>query len=419
MKTVDTKPHRTDRPLNIALLGYRSHPHVGGQGVYLKYLSRALKARGHKVDVLSGPPYPELDPDVDLIKIPSLNLYEHPKPSRALRWQHLKSWADIVEWWSKISGGFAEPYCFGRRVAKYLRTSDRRYDVIHDNQSLCYGLLTLQKLGFPIVSSIHHPITRDRALAIEEAPTWGHKVLVKRWYYFVHMQRKVAQNLHNITTVSYFSRRDIANQFGRPVEKTTVIANGVDTRCFRPDPAVNPIPFRLMTTTSSDQAIKGFGVLLEALALLRQDFPDIHLQVIGTLKKNGPNEKRMSELKLQDCVHFKNGLSHEEIASEYALSTVAVCPSLYEGFGLPAAEAMACGVPLVSTSGGALAEVVGDAGLQCTPGDAGALAAHIHKVLRQPELAKKLSEAGRLRVLKHFSWDRVAEQLEQYYRQQF
>ena len=102
-------------PLRIALLGYRSKPHAGGQGVYIKYLSKALVDAGHSVDVISGPPYPEVDPRVRLIKLPSLDLYENGLWS--LRPRHLRSLSNIIEWTSKLTGGFAEPYTFGRRAA--------------------------------------------------------------------------------------------------------------------------------------------------------------------------------------------------------------------------------------------------------------------------------------------------------------
>jgi len=168
----DLRPPLAQGPLRICLLGYRSHPHVGGQGIYLHYLSRALVDLGHEVNVISGPPYPELDARVGLIKLPSLDLYAHPHPHRALRWHHLKSFTDTYEWWSKLSGSFAEPYTFGRRLVKYFRRHGCRYDVIHDNQSLCFGLLQLQRQGLPLVTTVHHPITRDRDLALAAVQQW-------------------------------------------------------------------------------------------------------------------------------------------------------------------------------------------------------------------------------------------------------
>jgi glycosyltransferase involved in cell wall biosynthesis len=406
------------RPLRIALLGYRSHPHVGGQGIYLKYLSRALLRLGHSVDVLSGPPYPELDPEVRLVRIPSLDLYATPNHIRALRWCHLRSFTDTFEWWSMATGGFAEPYAFGRRALRYLREHRDQYDLIHDNQSLCYGLLGLQDLGIPVVATVHHPITRDRDLALAEASGWGHRLLIRRWYSFLGMQANVVRQLHHVVTVSECSRRDIATEFGRPERRIHVIGNGVDTDLFRPRADIARVPYRIITTTSSDQPLKGFAVLLEALRLVRTEQPKAHLVVIGKLQPDGRNERLLRQLQLQHCVSFRNGIRDDELVDEYARASVAVCPSLYEGFGLPAAEAMSCGVPLVCSAGGALPEVVGEAGILTPPGDAQALAEGIGRVLNNRVLAQALMQMGRQRIASEFCWDRVAAQLTLYYLRQ-
>ena len=406
------------RPLRIALLGYRSHPHVGGQGIYLKYLSRSLTRLGHSVDVLSGPPYPELDPEVRLVRIPSLDLYAKPNHIRALRWRHLRSFTDTFEWWSMATGGFAEPYTFGRRVLRYLREHRDEYDVVHDNQSLGYGLLGLQELGLPVVATVHHPITRDRHLALAEASGWGHRMLIRRWYSFLGMQTKVVRQLEHVVTVSECSRRDIAAEFGRAEPRTQVIGNGVDTDLFRPRLDVARVPYRIITTTSSDQALKGFAVLLEALRQVRMILPKAHLVVIGKLQPEGRNQRLLRQLQLENCVSFRSGISDDELVNEYARASVAVCPSLYEGFGLPAAEAMSCGVPLVCSTGGALPEVVGDAGILTPPGDAQALAEGIGKVLGNRVLAQALMQMGRQRIITEFCWERVAEQLTRFYHRQ-
>lgn len=406
------------RPLRIALLGYRSHPHVGGQGIYLRYLSRALVRLGHSVDVVSGPPYPELDPEVRLVRIPSLDLYATPNHIRALRWHHLRSFTDTFEWWSMATGGFAEPYTFGRRVLRYLREHRHEYDLVHDNQSLCHGLLALQEMGLPVVATVHHPITRDRDLALAEASGWGHRLLIRRWYSFLGMQAKVVRQLNHVVTVSECSRRDIAAEFGRTAQRTQVIGNGVDTDLFRPRPDIAREPYRIITTTSSDQPLKGFAVLLEALRRVRAELPKAHLVVIGKLQPDGRNQRLLRQLQLEHCVSFRSGISDEELVSEYARASVAVCPSLYEGFGLPAAEAMSCGVPLVCSAGGALPEVVGEAGILTPPGDAQALADGLGRVLGNRVLAQALTQMGRQRILREFCWDRVAAHLTRYYHQQ-
>lgn len=399
------------RPLKIALLSYRSDPYVGGQGIYLKYLADALATLGHQVDVYSGPPYPQLTDNVRLTHVPSLNLYEHKHHPTALRWHHLRSYTDIYEWWTMLTGGFGEPYTFGRRIHTLLAEND--YDIIHDNQSLSYGLLALQALGHKVVSTIHHPIHRDRESALAEAPDFTHRWLVKRWYSFLTMQEQVARKLNHVTTVSRASCADIQRYMKRTGD-IRVISNGVDTHTFRPLP-VKKHPFRLITTASSDQPVKGLPYLLRALAQAVKIYPQAHLRIIGTLKKGGTAANLIGEFGLHKHVSFRTGLSTQEMVHEYNKASIAVCPSLYEGFGLPAAEAMACGLPVVSSNGGALPEVIGDAGIVVEAGDAMALGAGIQLLFDSRELALSLAKAGRKRAVDQFCWRRVAERMTRYY----
>ncbi len=410
-------PSHNATGLRIALLGYRSHPHVGGQGIYLHYLSKSLVEVGHNVDVISGPPYPELDARVHLIKLPSLDLYAHKNPHWALRPKHLLSLADFYEWWSKLSGGFGEPYSFGRRLVHYFKKNTLHYDIVHDNQSLCYGLLRLQMQGENIVATVHHPITRDRELAVAAATTKGHRWLINRWYSFLAMQQKVVQQLDHIITVSKTSQQDIAQAFARPFEKITVIPNGIDTEIFKPLADIQRKPFCIITTASSDQPLKGLSILLNAIAQLRSEFPEIKLLVIGKLKPDGATEKELTALQLTDCIEFKTGISTEDLVQEYAQAKIAVVPSLYEGFGLPAGEALACGIPLICSDGGALPEVVGKAALMVKAGDVAELVQALRKLLNDEILCEQLSAAGRAHSLQHLSWLVVGEQLSDYYRQ--
>jgi glycosyltransferase involved in cell wall biosynthesis len=403
--------------LRIALLGYRSHPHVGGQGIYLHYLSKALVEVGHNVDVISGPPYPELDERVNLIQLPSLDLYAHDAPHWALRPKHLLSLADFSEWWSKLSGSFGEPYSFGRRVVCYFKKYKPQYDIIHDNQSLCYGLLQLQAQGENVIATVHHPITRDRELAIAAATSAGHRWLIKRWYNFLAMQKKVVQRLNHIVTVSQQSQQDIADAFGRPAQRITLIPNGIDTETFKPLVEVERRPWQLITTASSDQPLKGLSILLHALAQVRAEFPLLRLLVIGKLKPDGSTEKELQALGLVDCVEFKTGISTEQLVREYAESKIAIVPSLYEGFGLPAGEALACGIPLICSDGGALPEVVGDAAFMVKAGDTAALVNALRTLLTNESVCEQLSIAGREHSLQHLSWRVVGEHLSDYYRE--
>lgn len=401
--------------LRIALLGYRSHPHVGGQGIYLQYLSKALVDLGHQVDVISGPPYPELDPRVRLIQLPSLDLYAHPNPARALRLKHCLSLADFYEWWSKLSGAFGEPYCFGRRLVAYFKKHNPQYDIVHDNQSLCYGVLDLQKRGVNVIATVHHPITQDRDLALAAARTNGHRWLVKRWYSFLVMQKKVVQQLDHVLTVSKQSQQDIVAAFDRPAAKIHIIPNGVDASIFKPLDDIARVPFQLITTASSDQPLKGLSVLLRALANLRSKFPRLQLTVIGKLKEDGETQRELQALHLQDAVQFKSGISNDELVAEYAQASIAIVPSLYEGFGLPAAEAMACGVPLICSDGGALPEVVGNAARLVRAGDVDDLQLALRDLLTDTTVCERLGAQGRSHILQQLSWECVGKKMDRFY----
>ncbi len=410
-------PAYADRPLRIALLSYRSAPFSGGQGVYVRYLSEALARLGHRVDVLSGPPYPDLVDAVRLIRIPSLDLYANGLAS--LRPRHLRSAVDMIEWLGKLSGGFTEPYTFGRRVFQFLRPRLDQYDILHDNQSLSPAMLRLQRSGAALVTTIHHPITHDFRLALQDAPDWKRRLLTRRWYHFLSMQRRVARRLEHVITVSESARRDIHTELGVPSSRISVVPNGVDAAKFSPraDDGIVRDPNQIIATASSDQPLKGLRYLLEALAMLRRSRPELRLLLIGKLRPDGPNGRLLRRLRLDGAVQVLSDLSADEIAAHYARSTLAVAPSLYEGFGLPAAEAMACGVPVVCTDGGALPETVGDAGLVVPRGDAGQLAQAIETLLADPARCETLGRLGRQRALQRFSWQGAAQVAVHRYRQ--
>lgn len=404
-----------DKSLRIALLGYRSQPYGGGQGVYLRYLSKALVDAGHTVDVLSGPPYPHLDPRVRLIKLPSLDLFENGLLS--LRPRHLGSLTNIIEWTSKLTGGFAEPYTFGRRAVKYLRRHGGDYDLIHDNQSLSYGMLEIQDMGLPLVTTLHHPITSDLRIALNAARNPWEKLLIRRWHSFLRMQTRVVRQLRNIVTVSDCSRQDIARDFGLQPAGISLVHNGIDTEVFRPLPGVDRNPMRLMATCSADAPLKGLRYLLKAYTSLQQTFPELELLVVGKPRPGGKTEKLIRRLGLTGQIQFVSGISTEQMVRYYAEASIAVVPSVYEGFGLPAGEAMACGVPVVSTDGGALPEVVGDAGVLVPVKDAESLAREIAVLLRDPQRRAELSRRGRQRIDELFCWHVCAGQMADYYRQ--
>lgn len=403
------------KPLRIALLGYRSQPYGGGQGVYLRYLSKALVEAGHTVDVISGPPYPHLDPRVRLIELPSLDLFENGLLS--LRPRHLKSLTNVIEWMSKLTGGFAEPYTFGRRAVKYLRLHGHNYDLIHDNQSLSYGMLEIQEMGLPLVTTLHHPITSDLRIALNAARNWWERLLIRRWHAFLNMQKKVVVQLHNIVTVSDCSRQDIARDFGLQPAGISLVHNGIDTEVFKPMPDVARNPMRLMATCSADAPLKGLRYLLRAYARLLKQYPELELLLVSKPQPGGKTEKLVRRLGIADKVQFVSGITTQQMVRYYAEASIAVVPSVYEGFGLPAGEAMACGVPVVSTDGGALPEVVGDAGVIVPVKNVDALVAAIDTLLRSPQSREELGARGQQRIDESFCWHVCARQMTEYYRE--
>ncbi|MHB1535672.1 MAG: glycosyltransferase family 4 protein [Acidimicrobiales bacterium] len=405
--------------LRIALLVYRGNPHSGGQGVYTRYLARELVELGHRVTVFAGQPWPVLDDGVEFVAVPSLDLYREPDPFRVPKGREFRAPIDVAEFALMCSAAFPEPRTFSWRVRRELKARAGRYDVVHDNQTFGASLLGVMGDGWPLIGTCHHPITVDRALDLAHAETWHKKLALRRWYSFVAMQKRVARQIPRVLTVSASSKRDIAEQMGIPADRLQVVPIGADHERFRPQPHVARVPGRLMTTASADVPLKGLGPLLEALAKLRVERPEAHLVVVGRRRDDGLVAHTIDRLGLAGAVRFEPAVSDERMVELYGEAQVAVVPSLYEGFSLPAVEAMSCGVPLVATTGGALPEVVGDdgeAGLLVAPGDPGALALALERVLADDGLAERLRMAGRRRVLDRFTWGTCAAATAEHYR---
>ncbi|MDJ1138441.1 glycosyltransferase family 4 protein [Streptomyces iconiensis] len=408
----------TDRPLRIALLTYKGNPFCGGQGVYVRHLSRELARLGHSVEVIGAQPYPVLDEipegpgSLTLTELPSLDLYRQPDPFRTPRPGEYRDWVDLLEVGTMWTGGFPEPLTFSLRARRHLAARRGEFDVVHDNQTLGYGLLGGAKaLGAPLVTTVHHPITVDRRLELDAARNWRRNASVRRWYGFTRMQKRVARRLPSVLTVSGSSRQEIADDLGVRAERIHVVPIGADTRLFSPDPSVRETPGRIVTTSSADVPLKGLVHLVEALAKARTERPDAHLVVVGKRPEEGPVAAAIESNGLGSAVEFVKGITDEELADLVRGAQVACVPSLYEGFSLPAAEAMATATPLLATTGGAIPEVAGRDGETCLavpPGDAGALAAGLVRLLGDAPLRARLGAAGRERVLAHFTWERAA-----------
>ncbi|MEV4426663.1 glycosyltransferase family 4 protein [Streptomyces sp. R-07] len=415
-----------DSPLRIALLTYKGNPFCGGQGVYVRHLSRELARLGHTVEVIGSQPYPVLDEGEDLegltlTEIASLDLYRSPDPFRTPKRDEYRDWIDALEVATMWTGGFPEPLTFSLRARRMLAARRGDFDVVHDNQTLGYGLLGGPRaIGAPLVTTIHHPITVDRQLELDAAADWKRRASVRRWYAFTGMQKKVARRLPSVLTVSGTSRQEIVDHLGVREDRIKVVHIGADTDLWSPDPSVAEVPGRIVTTSSADVPLKGLVFLIEALAKLRTERPDAHLVVVGRRAEDGPVAQAIERYGLDGAVEFVKGISDAELVDLVRSAQVSCVPSLYEGFSLPAAEAMATGTALVATTGGAIPEVAGADGETCLAvptGDAGALAAALGRVLGDPELRARLGAAGRERVLERFTWARAAQGTAELYRE--
>ena len=397
--------------MRIGILSYRSHPYSGGQGIYIKHLSKALSDRGHQVSVLSGPPYPELDESVELIKIPSLGLFETQNRMSSFGLNLLLRPLDLYEWLTVMTGGFPEPYTFGKRVLKYIKHNKSDFEIILDNQSLSGSLLRIQEI-LPLVVTIHHPITKDHKLEMQNATNWKEKLSSKRWHNFLPMQKRVAPKLKKIICVSKPSKKDVVEEFHVDPNRIEVILNGIDINTFSPCSFDKREENNIITTASADIPLKGLKYLIKALPKILHSFPKTTLTVIGKSPNNSEVSKLIEELNLSNVITFRSGISEKEIVDLYPSSELAVIPSLYEGFGFGAGEAMACGVPLISTHSGGLEEVVGDAALKIMPSSAEEIEKAVIKLFNNPEDMRKLSIKGRQRMEEIFDWKIAASSYE-------
>jgi glycosyltransferase involved in cell wall biosynthesis len=398
----------TSQRLRIALLTYRGDPFCGGQGVYVRNLSRELVRLGHTVDVLGSQPYADLDDGVAETRLPSLDLYRQPDPFRVPSRSEFRDAIDVLEFGVMCTAGFPEPLTFSLRAARELGRRAGQFDVVHDNQTLGYGLLSIARRA-PLVTTVHHPITIERRLDLARAEGLK-RISTRRWYGFTRMQRRVAQRLTDIITVSSSSQRDIVRDFRVPASRMTVVPVGIDPEVFRRTPGVMRVPGRIVTTASADVPLKGLTVLLEAVAKLRVE-REVELVVVGKRRHGGETDVTLARLGLEHAVRFVSGISDAALVELLSSAEVAAVPSLYEGFSLPAIEAMACGTALVATTGGALPEVVGrdgETGLLVEPGDPEELAIAIRRLLDDPTLRERIGDAGRRRVLEQFTWAAAA-----------
>ena len=394
-------------------MSYRSAPFGGGQGIYVYELSKALNSIGHNVDVISGPPYPELIADIELVKLPGLNLFSTFQFRERLKiFFHTKnkSLDDWYEFSSTLMGGFPELQTFGNRAKIFL--SDKNYDAVIDNQSISFGMIDIQK-SKPLIEIMHHPISKDYFYDLKFARGLVQRLSKMRWFSFLKMQKKVAKQIKVVVTPSLNSKQDIHHDFKVPMQNIQVIPNGIDFNTFCALPNIVPRVNGVITTASADVPLKGLDFSLHAIARLKSEYPDIKLTVIGSPRAEGHTERLIKRLKLEEQVSFKTNLTKEEITHEYAKSSVAVVSSLYEGFGFPVGEAMACATPLVATNVASIPEITGSFAQLIPAEDEEAIYQGIKNIFQSPQKYKIQAELGRQHIIENFNWTKIGHAYEE------
>lgn len=401
--------------MKICLLCYRGNPYSGGQGIYLKYIAEEMVRQGHEVHAVVGPPYPHEMKGVITHVIPNNEYYV----KKGFDIINRKSPFDIFhpinayEWFHSRFGAFPEISSFGYRAFFLLRKlhAQYKYDIIHDNQSLNYGLLLMKSLGIPVVATIHHPLSVDLRTILERSESFKKKFRAVMFYPTL-MQAIVSKRLDHVITVSEDSKIMNNRDFGVPLEMQSVVYNGIDRSIFKPV-KVKKNKKDILFVGNIEDGKKGFIYLLKALTVMKSD---VRLVIVdGGAPHRKVTNRVIDILGIRDKIYFAGTASHDELVTFYSQSAAAIVPSVYEGFGFPAGEAMACGVPVISSDGGALPEVVGDAGIVVPARDHIALADAIDTLLNDPELQKKYSRAGMERVEKLFTWEGAVKQMIEIY----
>ena len=398
--------------MRICLLTYRGNMYCGGQGGYVYYLAKALHELGHEGHVIAGPPYPTPPDGVKLHKLEGLNLYETNGFSLLSSPLRMFTPINLYEAAAVHIGMFPDIFTFSMRA--YLKLCDlmsrQRFDIIHDNQTLGYGLLLAKSLGVPIVATIHHPISIDMAASLAEVKSWLTRFRRTIFYSFLIMQGVVSRRMDRVVTVSKTSAEDTIRAFKLREDRVRIVHNGVDTGIFRRLDQVEKEPNSLVIVGKTEDKKKGVPFLLKAVQLLKGDV-DVKVSVVGI---QGPDDgyrtKLVQGLGIGDRVTFTGHIGADELVRLYSSAEIAVTASLYEGFGLPAAEAMACGTPVIATRAGALPEIVGEhgTGILVPPADPPALAAAIKRLLADRPLRQRMGEAARKRIEESFSWEVAA-----------
>ena len=404
--------------MKICFIMYQGNMYSGGQGVYLYYLTRELARMGHEVHVLAGPPYPTLADGVigHNLKTYSYWSYHHEKEDFLFKLNPLTHFHP-VNFYEFVSTRIAlSSLLLTFSVRAWIKLSElsqeHHFDIVHDNQTLSYGTWLMEFSGYPVVATIHHPLTIDLQNALRQAGSLYEKARRILWSPWV-MQAVVARRLRQTIVVSETSRKAVQEAFKLDPARMHVVYNGIDTETFRPLPDVERQPGLILYVGNSEDRNKGARYLLEAMNLLKDDRRDFQLALVDHKKENLKLAPRLvQKYGLQSRVHFTGRVSTEQLVKLYNQAMMVVSPSLYEGFGLPAAEAMSCGAPVIATTGGAFPEVIDhqETGWLVPPGNAEALADAIRMFADDEELRARLGRAGRESILKRFSWRKAAEE---------
>jgi glycosyltransferase involved in cell wall biosynthesis len=397
--------------VKICLLCNRGNMYCGGQGVYLYYLSRELHRLGHEVHAIVGPPYPQLAEGVIEHRVENLNIFEFGFPKN----DPFKIFTPLNLYDVAVTrvGKFPEMFTFSFRSYETLRRlmAENKFDIIHDNQTLGYGNILMKGLGVPVIATIHHPLPIDKKTDLPYIHSIKARLRRILFYPFL-MQHMAAAAMDRVITVSDNAAKEIHNSFKVPHRKMRVVYNGIDIEMFRPRPEIRKERGRLIVVSNSSDRKKGVLYLLRAVRDARKDV-DIKLTIVDRgLPDNEYTPAIVDRCGLNDCVEFTGRITTEELARRYCAAEIAVVPSLYEGFGFPAAEAMSCGLPVISTTAGALKEVVdAESGILVPPGDHTAIADAIKRLMSDDALRQRMGVAGRARVERLFSWDEAVKKI--------
>jgi len=387
----------------------------GGLGIYLYALTQELANAGHEVDLFVGPPYPDPMPWARVIPISNERYWDR---------KFTKGWAapvgkrhpldvfDPLNFWEFFVtrfGFFPEPFAFSVRAARAVLgeiRAGRRYDLVHDVQTLGYGLLLLQAIGLPAVATIHHPLTIDRRSSLQRDPSFMHRV-GSLTFHPVRTQARVARKLDAMITSSDASIGEIESGFGVERSRIHNVGNGV---VLPPPGRVRPRrdPPELVFIGRGTDPNKGLEHLIGALAELPSE---ITLRVFDQVPLGTPLPDQIKQLGLSERITFQGKVPRPDLEAAIRDAAIVVLPSLFEGFGLPAVEALASGTPIVASAAGALPEVVerAGAGRLVPPGNPSALAKGIAEVLGDWEREQRSAVGARARIEARFGWWNVAE----------